>query len=396
MTDSSSPASCPACGSGDLDVFHEESGMPTNSCLLLDTQAEAASFPTGDLRLGFCRRCGFITNLAFDPAMTEYSGRYEETQAYSPVFVDFARSLAKRWVSDHDLVGSEVVEIGCGKGEFLVMMAEAGIRHGTGIDPGVKVDRIPPGVADRLTWVADFYSEEHAELEADAVVCRHTLEHISDVGRFMELVRANVRDDAVVLFELPDTQRVLDEVAFWDVYFEHCSYFSIGSLVRLFRATGFEVLDASLAYDDQYLLLEARPSTSPTDLHRPIPGEDDLAALAAGVERFRTGYARTRAAWRRKLGDVAASGGTSVIWGAGSKGVSFLTSLGVGDEVAYAVDINPHKADKYIAGTGHRIVGPDHLRRHPPDEVIVMNPIYVEEITATLADMGLTPNVSAV
>ena len=43
--------------------------------------------------------------------------------------------------------------------------------------------------------------------------------------------------------------------------------FSAGSLARLFRASGFEVLDVSYEYDDQYLLIEARPSTT-----TPAPG----------------------------------------------------------------------------------------------------------------------------
>jgi hypothetical protein len=158
-----------------MEGFFSASGVPTNSCLLLDTRAEAEAFPTGGLRLGYCQSCGFISNLDFDVALAEYSGRYEETQAYSPVFVDFARSLAKHWVDKYGLAGKRILEVGCGKGEFLTMMVEEGAGAGIGIDPGVKVDRIESPVADRLTWIADFYSESYQHLEADALVCRHTL-----------------------------------------------------------------------------------------------------------------------------------------------------------------------------------------------------------------------------
>ena len=90
-----------------------------------------------------------------------------------------------------------------------------------------------------------------------------------------------------MLFELPDVRRVLDEVAFWDVYYEHCSYFSAGSLARLFRATGFEVLDLALDYDDQYLLLEARPSAVRRRPARRCRLEDDLEVLRPlSTERF--------------------------------------------------------------------------------------------------------------
>jgi hypothetical protein len=83
------------------------------------------------------------------------------------------------------------------------------------------------------------------------------------------------------------------------------------------------------------------------------------------------------------------------IWGAGSKGVSFLTTLGVEREVAYAVDINPHKHDKYMAATGQRVVSPESLRDQPPDLVIAMNPIYLDEIGARLAAMDLHPELVA-
>ena len=386
-------APCPACGSVSLERFHRQSGVPSNSCLLLPTREAAEEFSRGDIDLGFCGSCGFITNVAFDATLAEYSARYEETQAFSQRFVDFASALAERWVDRYDLSGRTVLEVGCGKGEFLVMMAEAGIGAGTGIDPGVHPERIQSDAADRLTWIADFYTDEYTDIEADAIVCRHTLEHIPDVEEFMRSMRRIIgsRLETVVLFELPDTLRVLDEVAFWDVYYEHCSYFSAGSLARLFERSGFEVLDLHLDYDDQYLILEARPVAEGT---APTPWAiDDMAKLRIAVDRFADGYDETIGFWRGKLSEVTTTGGTVVIWGAGSKGVSFLSELGA--YVRSAVDINPHKQGMYMAGTGHRIDAPERLQEIRPDLVIVMNPIYVDEIRAHLESLGLSPELVA-
>jgi SAM-dependent methyltransferase len=387
--------SCPACGHHELDVFFEEQGIPTNSCLLLDTLDEARTFPTGDMELGFCLRCGFLANIAFREA--EYSARYEETQGFSALFVEWGRKLAQRWVEKYNLQGRSVLEVGCGKGEFLTWMVEAGAGRGVGIDPGVHPERIQTDVEDRLTWIADFYSEKYADLAADAVVCRHTLEHIAPVRDFMTMVRRAIGDrlDTIVLFELPDVKRVLEEVAFWDVYHEHCSYFSLGSLARLFRRTGFEVLHLELDYDDQYLLIEACPSPSLPAQGEPFQVEDDLELLRNGVQKYHTEVRALRESWRARLADLRASGGTAVIWGAGSKGVSFLTNLGLSDEIEFAVDINPFKTGKFMAGTGHQIVAPEFLREYRPDLVIAMNPIYLDEIRQKLDDLGLKPDLIA-
>src|SRR3989344_4040617 len=75
---------CPSCGQGQMEIFYEHKSVPTNSCILLASLEEATAYPRGDIRLGFCQECGFVSNVAFDPKLTEYSGRYEETQGFSP------------------------------------------------------------------------------------------------------------------------------------------------------------------------------------------------------------------------------------------------------------------------------------------------------------------------
>ncbi len=60
------------------------------------------------------------------------------------------------------------------------------------------------------------------------------------------------------------------------------------------------------------------------------------------------------------------------------------------------VDINPHKQGTYIAGTGQEIVAPEFLRGYHPHVVIVMNPIYRQEIEQDLRRIGLAAEVITV
>lgn len=383
---------CPACGSSPLTPFHTVDGVPVNSCLLLADEDEAREFPRGDLRLARCAGCGFITNTAFDPQLSTYSEDYEETQGFSPHFQRFIAELSRDWVERFSLQGKHIIEIGCGKGEFLVEMLRAGAGAGLGVDPGVHPERIPDDVGGRASWIRGFFPSDLPTLDADAVVCRHTLEHIQPVAEFMTSVRRAIGDrtDTAVLFELPGTLHVLEGGWFWDVYYEHCSYFTAGSLARLMRRTGFEVLDVRPAYDGQYLLAEARPSDVPAR-GRPLTAEDDLDRVAAGAEHFAAAYAEVVGRWRDRVRRAAGGEGPVVIWGSGSKGVAFLAALGeVADLVSAAVDINPHKHGRWMAGSGHPIIAPKQLVDLGPALVVAMNSTYLSEIERDLADLGVT------
>jgi hypothetical protein len=199
----------------------------------------------------------------------------------------------------------------------------------------------------------------------------------------------------IALFELPDSLRVLREAAFWDIYYEHCSYFTIGSLARLFRREGFEVLDTALDYDGQYILLEAR-TVAPGAESLATPREDSVEEVGAAVDGFVVGYEAKVRAMKEALVQVRRQGRRAVIWGGGSKGVAYFNTLHVSDEIQFAVDINPRKHGKFMAGTGQEIVAPDFLREYRPDVVIAMNPIYVDEIRRDLNALGLEPELQAV
>ena len=79
------------------------------------------------------------------------------------------------------------------------------------------------------------------------------------------------------------------------------------------------------------------------------------------------------------------------VWGAAGEGVTFLSSVEPYCRfVGFVVDLNPAKQGKYVAGTGHPIVGPEHLAKAPVGSVVLLNPNYQEEVSQHLHQMGVT------
>jgi SAM-dependent methyltransferase len=390
---------CPNCEGTSLSIFYEVEQVPAHSVLLLSTREAALNYPKGDIRLAFCQSCGFISNVAFDPSLHEYSTGYEATQGFSSTFNTFHQRLASRLIEQYELHGKQIIEIGCGQGEFLSLLCELGGNDGIGFDPAYLEERNLSYAKDRITFIKDFYSEKYAPPlggGADFVCCKMTLEHIHETADFVSMVRRSLSgsEETIVFFQVPDMSRILRDVAFWDIYYEHCSYFSQGSLARLFRSCGFEVIKLATEYDNQYLMIEARPASGGSAVL--LAQEKDLGRLREEVAYFAANYEDKLERWRRDLEKMRQSGQRAVIWGAGSKAVAFLTTLGIQDEIEYAVDINPYKHGTYMAGTGHEIVAPAFLQAYKPDVVIVMNPIYCREIQQELDQLGVTTTLMPV
>ena len=382
---------CPNCRTeGCCHPFYEVLRVPTNSCLLVEDRARALDFPTGDIVLAFCRKCGFIFNAAWDRQLTVYSDQYEETQGFSPTFNAFNRAIAEELISNYDIRGKTVLEIGCGKGEFLSLICQLGSNRGIGYDPSFVPARQRP--EQDVRFVREFFTADTRETAPDLFCCKMTLEHIGQTRRFVASVRSVAnRKGSVIFFQVPDVDRILKEGAFWDVYYEHCSYFSAIALKHLFTETGFAVLRTWTGYDGQYLMILASPAEHGSDVT--TGNEDSVAAIIGLCGRFAAAAAHSRAAWQSRLRNWAATGQRTVLWGSGSKAVAFLTTLGVHDEVEHVVDINPYRVGKFLPSTGQRIVEPAFLRDYHPDNVVIMNPIYRDEVERELASQRCDPRV---
>jgi SAM-dependent methyltransferase len=381
---------CKACDSQEIRILCTIEGVPVHSVKLERSRSAALDLPRGNIRLGFCESCGFIFNTAYDPSSHNYySDRYESTQACSTTFNEFHRRLAVSLIDRFDLRGKTIIEIGCGQGEFLSLLCELGSNRGIGFDPAYIEQKLSHEPFGDLTFIKDFYSEKYANYSSDFVCCKMTLEHIHNPKDFISMVRRSVgsRRETVVFFQVPDVTRILRDIAFWDIYYEHCSYFSPESIVSLFQHCGFDILNVNTEYDNQYLMIAAVPGRSSEEIDK--NRNENINLLKKDVDFFINNYQNKLDGWKIKLNELKDSGSKPVIWGGGSKGVAFLTTLGVEDEIAYAVDINPRKHGTYLAGSGHMVVGPQYLKEYHPDVILVMNPVYTNEIRVTLQELGV-------
>ncbi|UCF18338.1 MAG: methyltransferase domain-containing protein [Gemmatimonadota bacterium] len=386
---------CPVCEHEELAPVLEVESAPVFCNLLFPNRHEALRAARGTIRLTFCRTCGHLFNSAFEPDRLHYTQSYENSLHYSPRFQEYARSLTERLIAKYDLHDKNVVEIGCGKGDFLELICKLGPNRGTGFDP--SYEKTPPlagAAAQPFQVVQDLYSNKYLDIPADLIVCRHVLEHIARPRPFIDTIRRAIANNpqAAAYFEVPNAMYTIEQLGIWDLIYEHPGYFSKPSLSHLFSSCQLNPVLIEEAFGGQYLCLEAvsqdrtHPSTSANS-----SGELENAML--NLERFAELHRQKIEYWDSRLKDFRDAERRVVVWGAGSKGVTFLNTVALAESIGYVVDINPRKQGMYTPGTGQPIVAPDLLKEYKPDVILVMNPIYCEEIRALSDRMSLQTEI---
>jgi SAM-dependent methyltransferase len=356
---------------------------------LWDSEEEALQVQKGDIHLTFCYQCGHVFNSAFDSNRLNYTEQYENSLHYSSFFHKYALSLAKKLVEKYQLYHKDIIDIGCGQGEFLNLLCQFGDNRGVGFDPSYEKDRYEDRFHNIARVIQDYYSEKYTAYPADFITCRHVLEHIQSPRGFLEIIHRAIgtREDPAIFFEVPNAVYTLKNFGIWDLIYEHCGYFTRTSLSHLFRVCNFHPHNLEETFGGQYLCIEASLSCGSSE------SVDDetkfFEELKAMVERFPNYFQQKVRRWKEIIRDFERKKENVIVWGAGSKGITFLNMVDQNLWIDAVVDINPQKQGMFVSGTGQRIIPPDLLKNKKVDKVIIMNSIYKKEIQTMLEEYGL-------
>jgi SAM-dependent methyltransferase len=392
VAERSGASACPGCGRAALERFFQLGAVPVNCISLWPTRRGAMECSQGPIELGFCLGCGAISNLAFDINRLTYDGNYDNSLHFSPRFRQYADETAAYLVARYDLRGKDIIDVGCGNGEFLSMLCQRGENRGVGFDPSFIAGRADTAAGRGVTIVPEYYAEAHQAYPADIVICRQVLEHIPLPQPFLRGIRQALRQrsNAAVFFEVPNASFVFQHNGIWDIIYEHCFYYTAPAIARLFSACGFDVLSVRETFEGQYLCVEARPSASTTGS---LPGEGDIGAERDAVRHFGEQYRARLTEWDAMLRRLTREDKRIALWGAGAKGAMFLNAFRHSAPLDYIVDVNPHKHGMHIPGTGQQVVSVQFLKNYQADVLLIMNANYRDEIALQLSGLGLSPEL---
>ncbi len=380
---------CDACAQATLVPFADLGDIPVLCGVHYADAGEAAASPVGRMTLAYCPSCAYVRNVAFDPAVMVYDTTMDTNLHHSPAFQSFSAELVKHLAQRYDLAGRRVLDIGCGQGEFLRELC----HHAGSI--GIGYDAMYAGVEGPDPSGATFhsgYAPRGAELPGfDFVTSRHWFEHIADPYEFLADLRAQAGDRPVHGYlEVPDAGYDL-ATAGWEVIYPHVSYFDAHPLVRIVERAGWRVTDSGTLFGGMFRYIEMSANADDRTPHDDVAeaGRPDRDRQLASIATFAQRNESERVAWRNRIGELIDKGDRPVLWGAGSRGVQFLTFADADKRLAAVVDVNPRKWGRYLPVTAHPVSAPEALADLRPRTVIITNPSYRTEIAEQLRQLGV-------
>ncbi len=192
-----------------------------------------------------CQRCGLVYTLKSDICRGQdymkSKHQYQKLRSNQYVKELFQMLLhAKVFMKQNPLL----MDIGCSTGFLLDLAKKCGFRT-----KGVERSDIAAQEAalkGHEMLIEDVLDIDIPVLSVDVVVLLHTLEHLSKLKFIMKKIRSVLKNNAIVIVEVPNLLHwILQKRVFIKRSLapdRHLYHFTQGTLIRLFRISGFKII----------------------------------------------------------------------------------------------------------------------------------------------------------
>ena len=389
------PARCRSCGATLRHTFVDLGMSPLANSYVKPEQLNQteAVYP---LHAYVCAEC-FLVQLESIAKPEDIFSDYAYFSSYSDSWVEHARAYTDAVTKRFGLNGkSWVVEIASNDGYLLQFFVAKGVAV-LGIEPAANVAQA--AVQKGIPTVVRFFGEDTARdlaeqgKQADLIIGNNVLAHVPDLNGFVRGLKILLRKDGVITLEFPHLMRLMEENQFDTIYHEHFSYFSLVTILKLFKRHGLKVFDVDelTTHGGSLRVYAAHKENNLKPIGKRVEellSREQKAGLT-NLEHY-LAFGEQVKETKRKFCEfliAAKAEKKSVVgYGAPAKGNTLLNYCSVGpDLIAYTVDRSPHKQGHFLPGTRIPIYSPERIRETMPNYLVILPWNLREEIMEQMA-----------
>lgn len=389
---------CRSCDDSNLETVLDLGKQPLANALF-NTKAEAEAANRYPLAIVACKSCGMF-QLTYAPSPDVLFAGYTYQSSISSEFVSHTKTLCEQTIKRFKPNANDlIVEIGSNDGCLLKHYLDKGMSV-LGIDPSEIASKIATqerGVETLCKFFNFALAEELADLGKQATIihANNVMAHIPDIKNFLSALGRLLTQDGVVIIEVPYLGRLIDEMYFDTVYHEHVFYFSVTALDMAFRQEGLHIIDVEIVpIHGGSLRITGGRTDGFAKIRQPKSiveefKEKEATKLAVNgplVQNFSKRVHNHVNAVSNTFSECFKMHDTVAAYGAAAKASVMLNALCPKHikKLAYVVDLNTSKQDKFMAGVGAEIVGLDRLKAVMPGSIAIMPWNISNEIVADL------------
>ena len=324
--------------------------------------ADSLKHETGvDLTVCQCSGCGLV-QLNNEPV--PYYREVIRAAAVSEVIKDFKTKQFADFLQKYSLRGKKIIEIGCGRGEFLSLLQPFDVKaYGLEYSKSAVEQCVKSGLNVSRGYF-DSSSKILANGPFNAFFLLMFLEHMPEPNSALKGIHDNLTEDAVGLVEVPNFNMILQNKLFSEFIGDHLLYFTRETLRTTMQLNGFDVIECSELRDDYVIsaIVKKKGRLDITYFY------DHQVKIEFEIKEYLKRFKKKRVA----------------IWGASHQALAIIALTKIADKIRYVIDSAPFKQGKYTPATHLPIFAPDILHSDPVDAVIVMSASYSDEVAGII------------
>ena len=387
---------CRFCKTELEHVFIDLVNSPASNSFLTREQLNEpeAFYP---LKVYTCHNCFLVQVDEYKKSDAIFDSNYVYFSSYSSSWLQHARAYTEMMIERFGYNSdSLVIEVASNDGYLLQYFKEKDIPV-MGIEPTANTAEVAIGKG--IKTVIEFFGAELADrfantwdVKADLLLGNNVLAHVPDIVDFVLGMKLILKEKGVVTMEFPHLMQLVDNNQFDTIYHEHFSYLSLYTVKQIFESQGMEIFDVDeIPTHGGSLRIYAKHSEDESKAVSPNVETLLQKEIAKGIntltyyDHFQEKALKVKLDLTAFLIEQKRAGKTVAAYGAAAKGNTLLNYCGIkNDLIAFVVDANPHKQDKFLPASHIPVVNEQHLKDAKPDYVIILPWNLKEEIISQL------------